>query len=59
MKQTIKKAKLYTPLELARILGVEKEYREILFEQELKKNHDIIMDENNSIDNINENERIK
>lgn len=47
-----------TPMDVAKFLGVEKEYREAVNEQELKRNHDIIMsdnvNENNSIDNDNE-----
>lgn len=38
-------AKKITSLDVAKMLGVEKEYKEILFEQELKKNFDIIMSE--------------
>ena len=44
-----------TPMDVAKFLGVEKEYKEALNEQELKKNHDIIMsddvEKNNSMDN--------
>jgi hypothetical protein len=51
----VKKAKLVTPLDVAKFLGVEKEYKEALFEQELKKNYDIVMgndieENNNPID---------
>jgi len=54
--EKLKQAKLITPMDVAKILGVEKEYKEILFEQELKRNHDIIMgddfeNKNNCIDN--------
>jgi hypothetical protein len=48
------KARTVTPMDVAKFLGVEKEYKEVLFEQELKVNHDIIMS-----DNIEENNTIK
>ena len=44
-----------TPMDVAKFLGVEKEYREALNEQELKTNFDIVMsdnvNENNTMDN--------
>jgi hypothetical protein len=47
------KTRTVTPMDVAKFLGVEKEYKEALFEQELKENHDIIMsnniEENNTI----------
>jgi len=61
----MKKAKLVTPVDIAKILGVESEYRGILIEQELKITHDGFMNDgfepvvNNCIDNINENENFK
>jgi hypothetical protein len=48
------KARTVTPMDVAKFLGVEKEYKEVLFEQELKENHDIIMS-----DNIEENNTIR
>jgi hypothetical protein len=56
--EKLKQAKLITPIDIAKLLGVEKEYKEVLFEQELKRNHDIIMSDdlenkNNIIDNDN------
>jgi len=56
--EKLKQAKLITSLDIAKVLGVEKEYNEILFEQELKRNHDTIMSDdfenkNNSDDNDN------
>jgi len=53
-------AKHITSLDVAKVLGVEKEYREALFEQELKKNYETVMsdvfvhEKNNSIDNDND-----
>ena len=35
-----------TPLDVAKYLGVEELYKEVLFEQELKKNYEIIMSDN-------------
>ena len=40
------KIRTITPMDVAKFLGVEKEYKEALFEQELKENHDIIMNDN-------------
>lgn len=56
--EKIQQAKLITPMDVAKLLGVEKEYKDVLFEQELKRNHDIIMSDdfenkNNSKDNEN------
>ena len=48
------KTRTITPMDVAKFLGVEKEYKEVLFEQELKENHDIIMS-----DNIEENNTIR
>ena len=48
------KTRTVTPMDVAKFLGVEKEYKEVLFEQELKENHDIIMN-----DNIEENNTIR
>ena len=48
------KTRTVTPMDVAKFLGVEKEYKEVLFEQELKENHDIIMS-----DNIEENNTIR
>lgn len=56
----IKEAKPITPMDLAKILGVQKEYAEMLFEQQLKKNKDIVIgddfenEKNNIIDNDND-----
>jgi hypothetical protein len=38
----IKSAKHITPMEIAKKIGMEKEYKDALFEQELKKNHNVI-----------------
>ena len=46
-----------TPMDVAKFIGMEKEYREALNEQELKRNYDIIMgeaEENNSKDKLND-----
>ena len=48
------KTRTVTPMDVAKFLGIEKEYKEVLFEQELKENHDIIMS-----DNIEENNTIR
>jgi hypothetical protein len=48
------KTRTVTSMDVAKFLGVEKEYKEVLFEQELKENHDIIMS-----DNIEENNTIR
>lgn len=55
--EDIKQAKSITPMDLAKVLGVEKEYLDELFEQQLNKNKKIIMsddfenEKNNTIDN--------
>lgn len=41
----MKEAKKITSKDVAKLLGVEKEYNDMLFEEELKKNFDIIMSE--------------
>ena len=41
----IKPAAHVTSTDVAKVLGVENEYREALFEQELKRNYDILMSE--------------
>lgn len=56
--EKINQVKKITPLDVARLLGVENEYKEVLFEQERKRNLDVIMgdviqDEKN---NINDND---
>ena len=57
------KTRIVTPMDVAKFLGVEKEYKEALFEQELKENHDIIMNDdikkNNTIKKDSNNENIK
>jgi len=41
-----------TPMDVAKFLGAEKEYKEALNEQELKKNYDIIMGDDIEKNNI-------
>jgi hypothetical protein len=54
MEENVEK-RTVTPMDVAKFLGVEKEYREALNEEELKKNHDIIMsddvEKNNTMEN--------
>jgi hypothetical protein len=57
------KTRTITPMDVAKFLGVENEYKEALFEQELKENHDIIMNDdiekNNTMKKDSNNENIK
>ena len=43
MNNKIKPAKLITPEDLAEKLGIKEQYLDAKFEEELKRNHDIIM----------------
>jgi hypothetical protein len=49
--------RVITPLDVAKFLGVEKDYLDVLFEAELKKNEDIIMSENVNENNSSDNEK--
>lgn len=58
----MKKATNITSLDIAKTLGVENEYNELLIEHELEitrnnfMNEELVSDKNNFIDNINKNE---
>lgn len=59
----MKQAKLITPLNIAKVLGVEKEYKSILIDESLKTTYNYFMnsdfenEKNNTDLNININEK--
>ena len=45
-----------TPMDVAKLMGMEEEYREALFGEELKKNYDAIMGKDEIADDENKTE---